>query len=472
MIRMPERRMEIYPNAKQWKFLNSTTRHTAYGGARGGGKSWVIRVKAVMDAMTYGAPDPWSEGIRICIIRRTLQDLIKNHLQPLKLMIGNRARYNQNEHMFTFRNGATIQLMYCDNDNDADHFQGIEFDEIFAEEATQLKPDWLAKIAASCRGVNDFPHSVFYTCNPGGPGHEYIKRLFVDRIYNDTENPEDYSFVQAKVTDNKILMERSPEYVSFLKNLPPKLRDAWLFGSWEIWSGQYFNDFVHDPDHYDDMRWTHVINPIKIRKHWTIYRGFDWGNYRPFSVGWYAVDEDGVMYRFKELYGVQKSGSDSLANEGVGWPSEKIFRMIYEIENTDPDLKGRQIIGIADKAIFNKESTGISIAEVGMNCGVYFQQSDSSRLAGWEQCRIRLQFNEAGFPRFYVFNTCKEFIRTIPTLQHDKHDGEDVDSEGEDHIADEWRYVCMQNVINAYLETPQYEPAYGADPLNMFGGKK
>ena len=467
---MPERRIDLYPNRKQYQFLQSTTRHTAYGGARGGGKSWVIRVKAVKDAMENGAPDKFSEGIKICIIRRTLKDLVDNHLEPLKLLIGNRAKFNQNEKVFTFRNGATIHLKYCDNDNDADHFQGIEYDEIFIEEATQLKPEWLAKIAASCRGVNDFPHRVFYTCNPGGPAHEYIKRLFVDRIYMDTERPEDYSFIQAMVTDNNILMERSPEYVTFLKNLPPKLRDAWLFGSWNIWSGQYFNDFRNAPDHYEDRRWTHVISPVKIRKHWTIYRGFDWGSYRPFSVGWYAVDEEGTMYRFKELYGVQKSGGESLANQGVEWTSEKIFRKVYEIEQTDPDLKGKDIIGIADKAIFQKTDTGISIADTAMKCGVFFHPSDSTRIPGWEQCRIRLQFNEEGFPRFYVFNTCHEFIRTIPTLQHDKHDGEDVDSEGEDHIADEWRYVCMQNLIRAYLETPQYEPAFGADPLNMFGG--
>ena len=464
------RRVDLYPNKKQWQFLNSTTRHTAYGGARGGGKSWVIRVKAVMDASQYGAPDKFSEGIKIWIIRRTHKDLITNHLQPLKMMTQGMATYNQNEKKFTFRNGATIQLMYCDNDNDIDHLQGNEADEIFIEEATQLKPDWLQKIGASCRGVNNFPHRVFYTCNPGGPGHEYIKRLFVERIFKDDEKPEDYSFVQAMVTDNEILMDRSPEYVTFLRNLPPKLRDSWLYGSWDIWSGQYFSEFSNMPDHYEDRRWSHVVDPFPIPKHWTIYRGLDWGSYRPFSVGWFAIDEDGVMWHFKELYGVQKSGAESLANQGVEWPSEKLFRKIFEIENTDPNLKGREIIGIADKAIFQKESTGISIADVAMQCGVYFQPSDSSRLAGWEQCRIRLQFNDKGLPRFYVFNTCKEFIRTIPLLQHDKHDGEDVDTEGEDHAADMWRYVCMQNVIKAFMETPQYEPAYGADPLNMFGG--
>jgi len=463
--------IDLYPNAKQYRFLQSKVRHIAFGGARGGGKSWVVRVKAFLLANRYGRPDKYSEGIKICIIRRTLKDLEKNHLKALQLLIGNRAKYNENKKTFTFRNGATITLAYCDNDRDAEHIQGIEYDVIFFEEATQLKPEWIMDIAASTRGVNNFPHRCYYTCNPGGPGHAYIKRLFVDRIYQGMEKPEDYTFIQAKVTDNTILMKYSPEYVSFLQNLPPKRRAAWLEGSWDIYEGQYFHEFINDPDHWEDRRWTHVIDPIPIRKHWTIYRGMDWGYFRPFSVGWYAVDEDGIMYRFKELYGVQKSGNESLPNEGVSWAPEKLFQKIREIEQTDPELKGRQIIGIADPAIFQSQ-TGTSIADTGMDCGVYFLPGDHTRLAGWMQCRYRLQFGETGIPRFYVFNTCKEFLRTIPTLQHDGRDVEDLDTEGEDHIADEWRYICMANVITPIVEEPEYEPAYGSDPLNMFGGNR
>ena len=96
--------------------------------------------------------------------------------------------------------------------------------------------------------------------------------------------------------------------------------------------------------------------------------------------------------------------------------------------------------------------------------------SDSKRIPGWEQCRLRLQFDEKGFPRFYVFTNCKEFIRTIPLLEHDPIDVEDLNTKMEDHAADMWRYVCQQNVIKAIMETPQYEPAYGADPLNQYGG--
>ena len=459
------------PNQKQKLFLKCKKRHVAFGGARGGGKSWVVDLKACLLARRFGAPDTWSKGIKICIVRRTLRDLEKNHLTQLKTLVGRFAKYNANDKVFTFRNGSTITLAYCDNDSDADHFQGIEYDVIFIEEATQLKEEWIKAIAASCRGVNDFPHRVYYTCNPGGPGHAYIKRLFVDRIYQGDEIPEDYEFIQAKVTDNTILMKYSPEYVNFLKNLPPKRRAAWLDGSWDIFEGQYFNEFINDPDHYEDKHYTHVIIPVTIRRHWTIYRSLDWGFFRPFSVGWYAVDEDGIMYRFKELYGVQKSGAESLPNEGVQWPPEQVFKTVAEIERTDPVLKGRNIIGVADPAIFQSQ-TGVSIADTAAECGVYFQPGDNTRLAGWMQCRYRLQFDDRGIPRFYVTTDCKEFIRTITTLMHDERNVEDVDTDGEDHIADEWRYCCMQNLIKAIVEEPEYQPMYGADPLGMFGGTR
>ena len=464
-------RRDIYPNRKQWEFLNSTTRHTAYGGARGRGKSWVIREQAVMDAMKYGRPDKFSAGIRICIIRKTLVDLILNHLEPLKLMTAGFAKYNANDKCFYFSNGSIIKFLYCCCDADADHFQGVEWDEIFIEESTQLQAEWIKKIAASCRGVNKFPHRVFYTCNPGGPGHEYIKRLFVDRNFEGKEKAEDYSFIQARVTDNKILQEYSPEYINFLENLPPKIRSAWLDGDWNIYSGMYFSEFINDPEHYLDRRWSHVISPIKIRPHWTIYMGMDWGYFKPFAVAWYAIDEDGVMYMFKELYGVQKSGKDSLPDTGVEWPPEKVFQKILEMERTDPNLRGKNITRIADPAIF-KSQTGTTIADTAAECGVYFIPGDNTRLPGWMQCRYRLQFNEAGFSRFYVTTDCPEFIRTLPTLQHDEHDIEDLDTKGEDHHADQWRYVSVARTIKPIIEEPELNPAWGADPLGTFYGRR
>lgn len=468
---MPNRVMKIEPTVKQMKFLRMKSRYCGYGGARGGGKSWVLRVKAALLANRYGAPDPWSEGIKICIVRRTLVDVRNNHIIPMKIMLRGLAKYNQAERTFYFPNGSTIHFEYYDNENDMNHFQGVEYDVVFIDEATQMEEQWLKIIAASCRGANNFPHRIYYTCNPGGPGHQYIKRIFIDRLYKDDEDPEDYDFVQAKVTDNTKLMEMDPTYIGFLKNLPPKLRKAWLDGDWDIYEGQYFSEFVNDPDHYEDRKWTHVIDPIPIRKSWTIYRGMDWGYYRPFSVAWYAVDEEGTMYRFKELYGVQKAGNESLANEGVQWPPEQVFKKIWEIEHSDEELKGKNIIGVADPAIWQSQ-TGVSIADTAAQCGVYWEPGDNTRIAGWMQCRYRLQFDEYGRSRFYVTTSCREFLRTIPTLMHDKRNVEDLDTEGEDHIADEWRYVCNRIPIKPRIIEPEYVPAWGADPLGTVYGRK
>lgn len=462
--------VRIEPTPKQMQFLRMHAMYCGYGGARGGGKSWVVRFKAALLARKYGKENEWSEGIKICIVRQTLEDVRKNHIVPMKSMLHGLARYNQQERTFYFPNGATIHFEYYAKEADEDHFQGVEYDVIFIEEATQFHEHWLKTIAASCRGANNFPHRVYMTCNPGGPGHAYVKRIFIERVYQDDEDPEEYEFVQAKVTDNKILMEMDPKYVRFLKNLPPKKRKAWLDGDWDIYEGQYFSEFVNDPDHYDDRRWTHVINPFPIRPHWTIFRSFDWGSAKPFSCGWWAVDDDETLYRIAEFYGVQHSGADAIANEGLKWPADKVFAEIARIEREHPYLKGKIISGVADPAIFKREG-GFCIYDVAVQHGLFFEPGDNTRIPGWDQIRYRLMFNEAGFPRIYFFNTCHDTIRTLPLLQHDKNDIEDVDTDGEDHAADEIRYSCNKYQIKPLVESPSYTPMWGADPLNtIFGG--
>lgn len=468
---MADRVIDLHPTPKQTRFLKMHAKHCGYGGARGGGKSWVVRTKAVLLANRYGRPNKWQEGIKICIVRRTLVDLRNNHIVPLKILLNGIAKYNQTDRTFYFPNGATIHFEYYDNEGHADHFQGNEWDVVFIEESTQLPEEWIKNIAASCRGANNFPHRIYYTCNPGGPGHEYIKRIFIDRIYKEDENPEDYEFVQAKVTDNKVLMELDPDYIKFLKNLPPKKRKAWLDGDWDIYEGQFFSEFVNDPDHYEDRRWTHVISPFQPRPHWTLFRSFDWGSYRPFSCGWWCYDGS-TLYRIMELYGVQHAGGESLANEGLKWPADKVFSEIARIEREHPWLKGKQIGGVADPAIF-KEDGGFCIADAAYPHGLYFEPGDNSRIPGWDQIRYRMQFNEQGYPRIYIFSNCKDTIRTLPLLQHDPHIVEDVNSENEDHAADEIRYACNKYQVKPLIESPSYIPMYGADPLGtIYGGAR
>ena len=423
------------PNEKQKLFLADEHRHVAYGGARGGGKSWAVRVKSILLCLKWA-------GIKILIVRKTYKELTNNHIVPLQQMIPSGvAKYNKTEKVFTFLNGSTIWFGYCNNDSDLDQYQGAEYDVIFFDEATQLKEEWLKKINLAVRQPNGLPKRTYYTMNPGGVSHNYMKRLFIERRYEDAEIPENYNFTQALVTDNKVLMEISPEYKAELEALPPKLRKAWLEGDWDIFEGMFFEEFADRPEHYEDRQWTHVIKPFPIPSDWTIYRGLDWGYNKPSSVGWFAVSPDNVIYHFLELYTCTKT-----PNEGLKWTPPKLFAEVHRIETEHPWLKGRKIIGIADPAIWDAE-TGESIADTAAKHQVFFGKGDHQRIPGWMQCHYRLAFDENGYPMFYVFNNCKHFIRTIPLLLFDEHKVEDIDTDGEDHIADMWRYVLMSRPI-------------------------
>lgn len=450
-------RVSLYlprPQPKQIEFLNAKARHVAYGGGRGGGKSWAVRVKAVLLCLRW-------KGIKCLIVRKTLPELRNNHIKPLrKLLPARYVKYNKQEREFTFPNGSTITFGYCDNDADLDQYQGAEYDVIFLDEATHLQQEWIEKINLAVRSPNGMPKRTYYTCNPGGPSHNYIKRLFVTRQYEDEEIPEDYMFIQSLLHDNIALMKAQPEYERELKKLPPKLRKAWLEGSWDIFEGQFFEDFMDSPAHYADRTYTHVIDPFEIPSGWKIYRSFDWGYNKPFSCGWWAVDYDGVLYRILELY-----GCTGQPNEGVKWTPPQVFSEIARIEREHRWLAGKQVIGIADPAIWDAE-TGESIADTAARHGVFFSKGDNKRIPGWMQVHYRLAFDENGYPQMYIFSNCKHFIRCMPLLQYDEHKVEDLDTEGEDHIADETRYMCMARPIKPAKALPPDK--YAQSPMAMF----
>ena len=359
--------------------------------------------------------------------------------------------------------------MYCAKDGDLDRLQGQEYDIIFIDEATHLSEYQMKAITATNRGVNDFPKRIYYTCNPGGQGHAYIKRVFIDRRFNPNENPDDYSFTQALVDDNTALMEAQPEYVQQLEALPEKLREAWRHGRWDVFEGQVFGEFADMPANYASRQWTHVIEPMdEIPESWTIYRGFDWGYSKPFACAWYAISNEGRMYMFRELYGCTGE-----ADVGVEWTVHQVAAKIREIETTDDRLRGKHIIGVADPAIFT-ENGGESIAETMEQYNVYFERGDNKRIPGKMQCHYRLAFDENGIPMFYVTKNCKHFIRTLPSLIYSETDVEDVDTKMEDHAYDQWRYVCMARPIAPREKrlVPRIDVNNIEDPLNMVREKQ
>lgn len=460
------------PSPKQRLFLEDRHKYICFGGARGGGKSWAVRVKAILLSLNY-------PGITCCIIRKTYPELRENHIKQLRQMLrcdqdSRIARYNDGEKKITFPNGSTILFRYLENEADEGRFQGTEIDVLFLDEATQHPESRWDILKACIRGVNRFPKRIYLTCNPGGEGHGWVKRIFIDRRFKDTEKPEEYTFIQSLVTDNRALMAEQPEYLDQLMALPPKRREAWLYGRWDIFEGQFFEDFRPEPDMVlaeeagctltkeellHSRRWTHVIEPFPIPAQWKIYRSFDWGYAKPFSCGWWAVDFDGVAYRILELYGCTET-----PNEGVKWTAPMVFAEIARLEREHPLLKGRRVLGVADPAIWDAQY-GESIAETAGKNNVFFDKGDHQRIPGWMQVHYRLQFDEHGFPMMYVFNTCKAFIRTIPLLEYDDHRAEDLDTDGEDHVADETRYFLMARPIkprkaptpSQYKSSPMYQ---------------
>ena len=270
------------PYPKQIEFFKATNKYIAYGGARGGGKSWSARIKVVLLALRY-------PGIQILLLRRSLKDLRDNHVIPLQKLLKTEtkdkiATYKSQEKEFLFPNGSRVVLGYCANEGDVLQYQGQAYDVIFMEEATQFTEFQFQALTESNRssGLCKIPFSprMYFTCNPGGVGHIWFKRLFIDREYRQSEKPEDYIFIQSLVYENEYLMKNDPNYVRTLENLPEDRRKAMLYGDWDIFEGQYFNEFNRD---------IHVIEPFAIPKHWKRYIAMDYGLDK-LAVLWFARD--------------------------------------------------------------------------------------------------------------------------------------------------------------------------------------
>ena len=451
------------PYPKQVQFFLSKTRYTAYGGARGGGKSWAARRKAILLAFRY-------PGIQILFVRRTYKDLKENHLLQMQADVGHVTKYDRESHAFVFPNGSRIRLGYCESESDVLQYQGQAYDVIFMEEATQFT-EFQYQIFTECNRSSGmmkikFRPRMYFTCNPGGVGHAWVKRLFIERRYQGKERPENYAFIPSSVYENEYLMENDPDYVEALESLPEVRRRAMLYGDWNVFEGQFFPQFRDNPDGYKTHQWTHVVEPFAIPKEWQRYRAFDFGYARPFSVGWYAVNYDGTAYKYRELYGC--TGEPDV---GVRWPPERIAKAIREIED-QLEPPGVYISGIADPSIWTKE-TGESIAEIMEKHRVYFDKADNNRLNGWMQVQNRLEFDAEGRAALYIFSTCKDTIRTMPLMLHDRIRVEDLDTSLEDHAVDEMRYFCMARPIKPRSKViPKaipYNPLATEPPRDQYG---
>lgn len=419
-----------------------------YGGARGGGKTESSIGDWLQHSALYG-----EDAIGI-FFRRKLVQLAEVIARTKQLFPKLGAKYNEQRKEWIMANGARLKFAYLERDADAEEYQGHSYTRVYIEELTNFpSPNPINKLRATLRSGAGVPVGMRLTGNPGGAGHNWVKRRYIDpnpagfSLITEQEEIEvdgvkqvvslSRTFIPSKIGDNGLLMRNDPTYILRLRQSgSAALVKAWLEGNWDIVDGAFFDEWDESLHVLDSASWLGTIPKDAVR-----FRAFDWGSAKPFSVGWYVVADGqwavggrrlpkGCLVKYREWYGA------SGPNAGLKMIATDVARGITGRE------KGERIrYGTADPSIFIRDG-GPSIGESMAIAGCQWRRADNKRHAGAEAVRQRLVGEGLG-PMLVFFDCCEDTIRTVPTLQHDENDPEDVDTEAEDHAYDETRYACM-----------------------------
>lgn len=419
-----------------------------YGGAVFGGKSDYLLGDFAQDVpRSYGQ---YWHGILFRKTYKQLEELVKRSQEIYPAWFPG-AQWSKSDHVWTWPNGATLKMRHMDSDNDWMEYWGHSFTWIGWDEialwASNI-PYMRMKARLRCAQMKIPNMRIRASANPGGPGHHWVKahwRMDEFPEGGQTFEASDGSgmqrlFVKSRLTDNRIGIANDPNYAARLEGLgSPQLVRALKQGDWNVISGAFFEEFSAD---------LHVMQPVALPKHWTRFRAMDWGSAKPFSVGWYAVSDGelpqfprGALIKYREWYGIKTNpGGSYEPNVGLKLTAEVVGAGIKKLEPPNERVQ----YGVLDPSAF-AENGGPSIAS---RLGVVFRPADNKRvrehgaMGGWDQLRARLT-GEEGRPMLYFFSTCVHTIRTLPALQHDASRAEDIDTDAEDHAADETRYACM-----------------------------
>jgi len=430
-------------NEKQKQFFAAQTMFVGYGGAKGGGKTWAVRACAVATALL-------NDGIQILIMRAHYPELESNHIRPLLRLVPQEiASYNGSSHLMTFQNGSTIKFGHWVGEQSEQEYQGQEYDRIFMDEATQFSERAFQYMGGCLRGATPFAKRMYITCNPGGVGHRWVKRLFIDRNYKlncenpeENENPEDYTFIFATVEDNEALLKSSPNYLRNLANMPEDLRRAFRYGDWNAVGGNYFKEFTQG---------LHTVKPFPIPSHWNRYRSFDYG-LDMFACIWWAIDEDGRCWAYREYErkGLIIQEAAKAAQEHT-LPGERIT-MTY----APPDMWNRQ------------KDSGKTMAELFLQYGLPITKSDNNRVQGHMIMKqllapiplkdpyVKSLFKEPPevLPAMMFFDDIQKVTSDIADIQSDEDNPNDCAKTPHEitHTVDACRYLAINRLLESEAE--------------------
>lgn len=460
---------------KQTQALLTTATEVLFGGAAGPGKSHAMRAGSIIWASEI-------PGLQVYLFRRLYDDLIKNHMGGPKGYQSMLAPWVQSKFVkivddeIRFWNGSNIFLCHVQHEKNRFKYQGAEIHVLLIDELTHFTEIIYRFLRGRVRMVGVpippkyagmFPR-ILCGSNPGNIGHQFVKASFIDgaepgtiRQMPPSEGGMLRQFIRARLDDNPSLMTDDPNYEAKLSGLGnPALVKAMKEGDWNIVEGAFFTEWSTE---------RHVIRPVELPDWWTRFRSGDWGSAKPYAFHWWAVASDdwqhpdgmviprGAVICYRELYGVKMKEDGSYDPDvGLKEPSDVVARKGLELEGAEFDEAGVKTkepteeiaYGVLDPAAFATVS-GPSIAETMARTGWRFRPADNKRVAkggaigGHDQFRKRLVGDGDGRPMIYFFENCLHSIRTIPVLQHDAHQPEDLNSRMEDHAYDSARYGIM-----------------------------
>lgn len=410
-------RVDYTPNEKQCKFHVSDADETCYGGAKGGGKSCALVMECYAYCLEY-------KGASAYLFRETYDDLEANLVKEWKAKVPKETYvYSESKHIATLRNGSTVHFRYISNDSDAEGYQGRSIDFIGVDELTKHSEKAVQILLSCLRSPKGFPTRFRATCNPGGKGHTWVKRRYIEgtgrgrKIYTDSVSGNTIEFIPATVYDNTVLMENDPKYVRRLENLPENERKAFLLGDWDIFEGQYFEEYQYN---------VHTCEPFAIPKNWRIYRSMDYG-LDCFAMLWIAADDIGNVYVFRE-FAKGDLPISTAAEKALELTDEEVYDTL-----APPDLWNRS------------QETGKSKALLFGEAGLTLNKSNNDREAGWLAIKELLKVGENGEARLKIFRNCTRLINDLPQLQYDEKRPTDCAIEPHEitHVPDALRYFAI-----------------------------